>query len=85
MSFYDLSIIATLSATFAVLCVYIFLYSLYRQTYIGYGLSFRQTSFVDIISGTSNYIKEIAKKMNERSRILADSNPNNRNNCTHPR
>lgn len=35
MNFYDLSIIATLSATFAVVCVYVFLYSLYRQTYIG--------------------------------------------------
>ncbi len=35
MTFYELSIIATLSATFAVVCVYIFLYSLYRQTYIG--------------------------------------------------
>lgn len=45
---------------------------------------FKQTSFVDIISGTCNYIKEITKKMNERSRILADSNPNNRSNCAQP-
>lgn len=35
MTFYELSIIATLSATFAVVCVYFFLYSLYRHTYIG--------------------------------------------------
>lgn len=35
MTFYELSIVATLSATFAVVCVYLFLYSLYRQTYIG--------------------------------------------------
>lgn len=35
MSFYELSIIATVSATLAVTCVYFFLYSLYRQSYIG--------------------------------------------------
>jgi len=35
MNFYDLSIIATLSSTFVVMCVYFFLFSLYRQTYIG--------------------------------------------------
>ncbi|SMD03373.1 PAS domain S-box-containing protein [Sporomusa malonica] len=35
MTFYDLSIIATLSATFAVACVYFFLFWLYRQPYIG--------------------------------------------------
>ncbi|SCM82551.1 PAS sensor protein [uncultured Sporomusa sp.] len=34
MTFYELSIVATLSATFAVACVYLFLFSLYRQTYI---------------------------------------------------
>ena len=34
MTFYDLSIVATLSAAFAVVCVYIFLYSLYRHRYI---------------------------------------------------
>ncbi len=35
MTFYELSIIATVSATLAVTCVYVFLYSLYRQNYIG--------------------------------------------------
>lgn len=35
MTFYELSILATLSATFAVICVYVFLFSLYRQTYMG--------------------------------------------------
>ncbi len=36
---------------------------------------FKKTSFVDIISGTCNYIKQITKKMNERSKLLADANP----------
>ncbi|MEL7632891.1 B12-binding domain-containing radical SAM protein [Sporomusa sphaeroides] len=36
---------------------------------------FKKTSFVDIISGTCNYIKHITHKMNERSKQLADANP----------
>lgn len=35
---------------------------------------FKKISFVDIISGTSNYIKKITKKMNERSKLLAEAN-----------
>lgn len=38
---------------------------------------FKKISFVDIISGTCNYIKQITSKMNQRSKILADANPNN--------
>lgn len=36
---------------------------------------FKRISYVDIISGTSNYIKKITKKMNERSKLLAAANP----------
>lgn len=36
---------------------------------------FKKISFVDIISGTCNYIKQITAKINERSRLLAESNP----------
>ncbi|HWR44215.1 B12-binding domain-containing radical SAM protein [Sporomusa sp.] len=36
---------------------------------------FKRISFVDIISGTCNYIKQITKTMNERSKLLAASNP----------
>ena len=35
MTFYELSVVVTLSATFIVVCVYLFLFSLYRQPYIG--------------------------------------------------
>ncbi|WP_373325584.1 ATP-binding protein [Sporomusa paucivorans] len=35
MTFYELSVVVTLSATFIVVCVYFFLFSLYRQPYIG--------------------------------------------------
>ncbi len=35
MTFYELSTVAALSATFAVICVYFFLFSLYRHSYIG--------------------------------------------------
>ncbi|HWR44213.1 ATP-binding protein [Sporomusa sp.] len=46
MTFYELSIIATLSATFAVVCVYFFLFWLYRQTYIGLWAVFWLIHFV---------------------------------------
>lgn len=46
MTFYDFSIIGTLSATFAVACVYFFLFSLYRQTYLGMWAVFWLIHFV---------------------------------------
>ncbi|MDF2572326.1 MAG: multi-sensor signal transduction histidine kinase, partial [Sporomusa sp.] len=46
MGFYELSIIATLSATFAVVCVYFFLFWLYRQPYIGLWAIFWLTHFL---------------------------------------
>ncbi|VBB05904.1 pac motif [Lucifera butyrica] len=49
MSFYELSIIATLAATFAVVCVYFFLFSLYRQTYIGLWAVFWLVHFISQI------------------------------------
>lgn len=36
---------------------------------------FKKTSFIDIISGTCSYIKQITKKMNESSKLLAAANP----------
>jgi radical SAM superfamily enzyme YgiQ (UPF0313 family) len=38
---------------------------------------FKKKSFVDIISGTSTFIKQITKTMNDRSKLLAASNPSN--------
>ncbi|WP_188398320.1 ATP-binding protein [Sporomusa sp. GT1] len=49
MTFYELSIVVTLSATFIVVCVYFFLYSLYRQTYIGLWAIFWLVHFVSQI------------------------------------
>ncbi|HWR06726.1 ATP-binding protein [Sporomusa sp.] len=46
MTFYELSIIAALSATFAVGCVYFFLFWLYRQTYIGLWATFWLVHFL---------------------------------------
>ncbi|SHJ20531.1 PAS domain S-box-containing protein [Propionispora hippei DSM 15287] len=46
MTFYELSIIATVSATLAVTCVYFFLYSLYRQSYIGLWAVFWLVHFI---------------------------------------
>lgn len=40
MTFYELSIIGTLAATFAVTCVYFFLYRLYRHSYMGLWAAF---------------------------------------------
>lgn len=36
---------------------------------------FKKISFIDIISGTSNFIKLLTQKMNERSKQLANANP----------
>ncbi len=36
---------------------------------------FKRLSFVDIISGTADFITEITAKMNQRSKQLAASNP----------
>lgn len=47
MTFYELSIIATISATFTVMCVYFFLYTLYRQTYIGLWAFFWLIHFIN--------------------------------------
>lgn len=49
MTFYELSIISTLAATFAVMCVYFFLYSLYRQSYIGLWAVFWLIHFISQI------------------------------------
>lgn len=46
MSFYELSIIATASATLAVTCVYLFLFSLYRHNYLGLWALFWLVHFI---------------------------------------
>ncbi|CUH97022.1 hypothetical protein P22_3148 [Propionispora sp. 2/2-37] len=46
MTFYELSIIATVSATLAVTCVYFFLYTLYRQNYMGLWAIFWLVHFI---------------------------------------
>lgn len=46
MTFYGLSTVATLSATFTVMCVYFFLYSLYRHVYIGLWAAFWLINFL---------------------------------------
>lgn len=46
MTFYELSIIATVSATLAVTCVYFFLYTLYRQSYMGLWAIFWLVHFI---------------------------------------
>ena len=47
MTFYELSVVTTLSATFTVVCVYFFLFSLYRQAYIGLWAIFWLVHFVN--------------------------------------
>ncbi len=49
MTFLEFSIIATLSATFAIVCVYFFLFWLYRHTYLGLWAVFWLVHFLTII------------------------------------